>query len=390
MKKKTWILFLGDLAIAYNRELLRGVSFALQSKPTLQGYAVRHVAPAELAELSADDVAGMLVSGIADAEDALRGLANAGVAMVEVAGKWQRPWLEYHVRADDVAVGRLAAEHLMARGFTRFAYLGYPGHMAMVLRRQGFGEALAAHKLNAVFFETTAVPAEAGRHWWPPGMLEWARRIAKPAAIFACNDMRANALLIACEHAGIRVPEDISVVGVDDDDVYRALRHPHLSSIQLQTPLIAQTALAMLLQLMQHRKPVENVVLIPPGPLIVRASSNILAAEDELVRAALAMINNKLSDGISVKMLANALAVSRTTLEVRFAASLHRSPAAEIRRLQLEKAKALLAATRLAMPSVAQQSGYSSGKHLSIAFRRSMGITPSDYRREHGSHASRG
>ncbi len=380
MKKKSWILFVGNLAISYNRAILRGISHTLDRDPALEHYAVCHVEAQDINDMPFVDVVGMLISGVDVNESYFMELAAAGVPMVGVAGDRHRTWLRYHAGADDVATGRLAAEHLISRGFTRFAYLGAKGHLAMAQRQEGFIAQLAELQLKAVCFETPLRSAS----WlsWPRGMQAWAQRVAKPAAVFCCNDQRANSLLIACARAGIRVPEDIAVVGVDDDDIYATIRRPHLSSIQLQIQAIADKSVEMLVKLMRHESPPTKRVMVGPGPLVVRGSSNIIAADDPLVRSALTLIHQRIARGISVKTLTATLNISRPTLEARFQAALRRSPAAEIRRQQLEKAKTLLRTTRLPMSEVAEQAGYTSGKHLSIAFRRAMGTTPTAYRRD--------
>ncbi|MGC8553754.1 MAG: substrate-binding domain-containing protein [Phycisphaerae bacterium] len=380
MKKKSWILFVGNLAISYNRAILRGISHALDRDPALENYAVCHVEAQDIKDIASTDVAGMLISGVDANEHYFTQLAAAGMPMVGVAGDQHRTWLNYHSGADDIATGRLAAEHLISRGFTRFAYLGAKGHLAMAQRQEGFIAALAEAQLKPVCFETPLRSAS----WlsWPRGMEAWAQKVAKPAAVFCCNDQRANSLLIACARAGIRVPEDIAVVGVDDDDIYATLRRPHLSSVQLRIQAIADKSVEMLLQLMRHESPPEKMIMVGPGPLVARGYSNIVAADDPLMRSALTLVHQRLARGISVKTLTAALNISRPTLEARFQAALRRSPAAEIRRQQLEKAKVLLTTTRLPMPEVAEQAGYTSGKHLSIAFRRDMGTTPTAYRRD--------
>ncbi|NNM85375.1 MAG: substrate-binding domain-containing protein [Phycisphaerales bacterium] len=380
MKKKSWILFVGNLAISYNRAILRGISHALERDPALEHYAVCHVEARDIKDMPFADVVGMLISGVDVNESYFTELAEAGMPMVGVAGDRHRAWLGYHVGADDIATGRLAAEHLISRGFTRFGYLGARGHLAMAQRQEGFIAQLAEVQLKAVCFETPLRSAS----WlsWPRGMQAWAQRVAKPAAVFCCNDQRANSLLIACVRAGIRVPEDIAVVGVDDDDIYATMRRPHLSSIQLQMQVIADKSVEMLVKLIRREVPPVKMLMVGPGTLVVRGSSNIVAADDPLVRSALTLIHQRIARGISVKTLTASLNISRPTLETRFQAALRRSPAAEIRRQQLEKAKTLLATTRLPMPEVAEQAGYTSGKHLSIAFRRDMGTTPTAYRRD--------
>jgi len=387
MEKKDCIIFLGSLATAYARGVLCGVAQTLESQPALQGYAVHHVDIHEIYKLDTRGVAGMLVASLGDQAHIHKTLADTRIPMVSVVGDKHTPWLRYCVRADNEAIGRVAAAHLLGLGFRRFAFLGHGGHLAMARRGEGFTAAIAERNFEVRCFSGSA--DRAGRRMWPPGMREWIEKIEKPAAVFCCNDLRANALMLVCHSAGIRVPEDIAVLGVDDDDIFAKLQRPHISSIPVQTQLIAERALLMLVQLIENQTPLQTLSLVKPGPVVMRASTNIMAVEDELVRHALAYIRQNLSHGISIKHLVSELNVSRPTLEKRFAAMLGRSPASEIRRLQIEQACDLLTNTELSMPMIALRTGFSSAQQLSTSFKRYTQQSPTQYRIEHSPRVRR-
>ena len=381
MKEKDWLIFIGDLAGSYSRRVLRGVSQALEMQPALRAYAVYHVGVDEMPKLDVGDVAGALVGSVSRSPAAAKELAKWKIPMVSVAGDQEIPWLPWRVRTDDDAVGQSAAAHLLDRGFQRFGYLGHDGHLAMTRRRESFVSAIRSKGYSVDCFQGAA--ERVARRWWPPGMLEWIHKVEKPAAVFCGNDLRANAMLVACRRAGIRVPEEIAVLGVDDDDVFATLQHPHISTVAIPAHIIAQTALQILLQLIEGKTPPQRLLLLPPDPIITRGSTDILAVEDDLVREALAYIHGHLAKGVSIKRMAAELAVSRPTLEKRFASALGRSPAAELRRLQLERTKVLLANTELDMEQVASRVGFSSAQQMSVSFKRFVGVAPTEYRKAH-------
>ncbi len=379
MKKKDWIIFIGDLAIGYSRGVLRGMAQAIESQPKLQRYAVYHVDVNELPQLDADDVAGALIGGLSDRPHIVKRLAQWNVPMVDVAGDQTLPWLPWCVRVDDDAIGKAAAAHLLNRGFRNFGYLGHDRHLAMARRQESFVAAVEAADYRVRCFKGST--DRVGRRWWPPGMYKWIQRVEKPAAVFCCNDLRASSLLVALRRTGLRVPEDIAVLGVDDDDMFATLQHPFLSTVPIPTDVIAAKAMEMVVELARGKTPLQKLVLVPPQPVITRTSTDIMAVDDELVREALAYIKTHFSEGVSIKRMVAELAVSRPTLEKRFGAALGRSPASEIRRLQLEQTKSLLATTELPMPRVAMRVGFSSAQQLSVSFKRFVGMAPMEYRK---------
>ncbi len=379
MKKKDWIVFIGDLSISYSRGILRGIAQAIESQPSLQRYAVYHVDVRELSQLETSDVAGALIGGLSDRPEIIDTLAKWNIPKVDVGGDQAVPWLNWCVRVDDHAIGQAAAAYLLERGFRRFAFVGHERHLAMARREQSFISALGASNQSVECFHGST--ERVGRRWWPPGMYKWIKRVEKPAAVFCCNDLRASALLVACRRAGIRVPEDIAVLGVDDDDVFATLQGRPISTVPVPTQTIAAHAMDMLVTLIEGKKPARKLVQVAPQPIITRASTDVMAVSDELVRDGLAYIRANFERGVNIKRMVNDLAVSRPTLDKRFLEALGRTPAGEVRRLQLEKTKSLLSTTELSMPKVAMRGGFSSAQQLSVSFRRMVGMTPMQYRK---------
>jgi len=381
MATRSLITFVGDLSVYYDRAVLLAVVRRLESDPGLKHYALCHLQPWDAEQIDSTSSAGVLMGSLPREPKPLRSLVADGLPVVDFSGSMALPWIKYCVRADDEAVGRLAANHFLARGFRCLALLDHGGHLGMTRRRTGFNAAVTEAKLILRQFPDTL--ERSPWRFWPTGMLRWLQSQKQPIGVFCGNDIRAYTLIIACRQAGLKVPEDVAVLGVDDDDVYSRLPQPRLSSVRLQTRLIADHAVSMLAELMAGRKPAQAEVLVPPGEVITRASSDLLATQDELVRRALQEMLANLEPGIKIKSIVNKLGVSRPTLEKRFAAALGRTPAMEARRLQVERAKVLLATTNLPISQVAFKSGYSSPQQLSSAFTRDVHMTPRQYRSRH-------
>jgi LacI family transcriptional regulator len=208
--------------------------------------------------------------------------------------------------------------------------------------------------------------------------------LPKPVGIFCCNDIRGRQLLGAVQNAGLRVPGQIAVLGVDDDEVICELANPPLSSIQPNAQRIGFDGAAMLAQLMVGEIPEAPLVLIPPIRINVRQSSDATCVDDATVALALEFIGNNACLGIGVNDVAKAVSVSRATLERRFKKHLRCSPREEIERVRIAKVKTLLVETDYKLEMIASMTAYTTASHLSIAFRRVVGTTPGEYRGQVG------
>jgi LacI family transcriptional regulator len=289
------------------------------------------------------------------------------------------------VSTDDIAVGRLAAAHLLSLGLPHFAFFGTRSHYYSLLREQGFKQAVAAAGLSCHVFlngdpsdSHSDAKAETG-----DGPLEaWVRQLPKPIGIMASTDSRALDLLAVCRKLNIAVPGSVAVLGVDNDDVFCELANPPLSSIALSTQRIGYEAARLLDRLMSGEKPAEKQLLVPPAGVVPRRSSDIPAIIDADVAAAVRYISLHVQDDLQVADVLREVPVSRRSLEQRFLKVLGRTPAAEILRAQVEVAKHLLAETDEDMPRVARAAGFSNAKQLGASFHHETGTTPTAFRRK--------
>jgi LacI family transcriptional regulator len=208
----------------------------------------------------------------------------------------------------------------------------------------------------------------------------WLQALAKPVGIFAGHDVWALQVVEACRFAGLRVPEDIAVVGVDNDDLLCELARPSLSSVIVPAERVGYEAAALLDRLLAGQQPPRQPVFIPPPGVVSRQSSDVLAIEDPVVAQAVRFLRDSAHLPLRVADVLRAVPVSRRALERRFQAVFERGLAAEIRRLRIDKARQLLAESDLPMNRIAERSGFSSQYQLSRAFRREVGTTPTAYR----------
>jgi LacI family transcriptional regulator len=287
------------------------------------------------------------------------------------------------VRADDRAIAVLAVDHFATRGFRHYTFGQISGGPGETARYRHFAAEIAArgftlHSLDWASHAGQRKSAENGRIRW------LSRRLAampKPLAVFAEFDDRAIELLHACELAGIRVPDQAAVLGVDNDELRCELAPVPLSSINDDQEQQGYSAAAMLEQFMGSGKRPANDIMITPRDLVTRQSSDILAVEHEIVAGALRAIWEHYRKPILAEDIARMFPVSTRRLHDAFCKNIGHSISAELTRKRVEYAKELLATTDSKLAVIAKATGFSSPDHMTKVFTRLIGITPSDYRK---------
>ena len=285
-----------------------------------------------------------------------------------------------------VAIGRLGAEHLRERGFRHLAFCGFSGETWSQQRRDGFLEAARGLVRESDIYESPW--AGLREHPWQEErnrIAQWLHTLPRPAGIMACNDVRGQHVLDACQHAGTPVPDEIAVVGVDNAQTFCELCNPPLSSVVPDAERIGFEAAAMLDRLMSGRRiAVPNLRMAPLG-VATRQSSDVFAVEDALIARAVRFIREHACEGIQVADVMDAVRCSRSVLERRFREYLDRSPQQEIREVQLRRARQLLADTDWTLPRIAEATGIEHPEYLSVVFKRETGQTPGQFRQAHQS-----
>jgi LacI family transcriptional regulator len=286
------------------------------------------------------------------------------------------------VSSDASRVAELATEHLLERQLKHFAYVGVEGR-AWSRRR---GEAFA-QRLRAAGFEPHTYPNpkhNRNRQWERELeiMASWLRRLPLPVGLFACNDDRGRQVLEACRSAGLRVPEEVAVLGVDNDAVFCELADPPLSSIALNAETAGYRAAELLDGMMRGRITQPRKVPVEAIAVVRRRSTDVVAVDDGDVAEALQFIRREKGRGLSVAMVAGEVAVSRRHLERRFRETMGRTILEEIQLARIEHAKHLLLETKYPISKVAQLSGFGSAGYFVQFFHARVGKTPRKYRVE--------
>ena len=289
------------------------------------------------------------------------------------------------IEVDHAAIARLATEHFVARGYQNFGYLGSRKANYSRWRLASFRESLleAGHDLTPCHIEYH--PHLSEKASWKnvnTKVRQWLGKLAKPAAVLADHDLAAFDLANMCQILGLHVPNDVAILGVDNDELVCKLAFPPLSSVAIPAEQIGFEAAKLLDRIMAGEKISHETIFIPPVRVVTRHSTSIFAIDEPIVTGALHYIRNNLAAPLRVGDIADKLVVSRRVLEQKFRSLLGRSLLDEIHRVRVEHAKELLATTELLISEVAKQSGFSTPQRMATVFRKLVGDSPGDYRRQ--------
>jgi LacI family transcriptional regulator len=386
MPSRRKIAVLVESSRGYGRSLLRGVATYVREHQPWAIYnherRLYDAAPEWLGRWRGDGI----IARIATPAFA-RQIARLGIPTVDLLGL-------HHIEnvpviiTDHRAVARLAAGHFLDRGLAHFAFCGFTGIHFSERRAEYFVEYLAGHGHSvSVYTDPTSPRRDSAAlievERLPPvaHIAAWVKSLPKPVGVMAATDDRAHHVLNVCGEYGIAVPDEVAVIGVDNDEMLCDLCDPPLSSVALNPLRVGYEAAALLGRMMRGMASSKKRVLIPPLGVVMRQSTNVLAISDPDVAAAVRFIRENAGNGLAVEDVARQASLSRSTLKRRFAAVLRRSPKDEIDRVQIDRVMRLLSTTRLPLAKIAALAGFRHVESMCKLFKRKTGTTPGRYRK---------
>ncbi len=379
MNRRSVALLL-ETSNAYSRGLLDGIVGFVQRHGAWSVYLPEQERGADPPEWLRRWHGDGIIARIETTEIA-RAVRRTGLPVVDVsAGRFLEdiPWFE----TDDRAIATLAAEHLLERGFRNLAFCGDPGFNWSVWREAQFAECV--RNAGGQYFLHQSIPGSDAHYSWNrdrKSLLSWLKKLPRPVGIMACYDIKAQQLLGICRDEGIAVPEQVAVIGVDNDRRLCELCDPPLSSVVPNSFRTGYEAAALLDRMISGESVTSEGRLIPPTGIRTRQSTDILAIDDPDIAAAIRMIRARAFEGITVLEILKHVPVSRRVFECRFQKLLGRTPHAEILRIRLERCRQLLAETDLTLTDIAEATGFPHVEYLSVTFKRELGQTPREFRR---------
>lgn len=288
------------------------------------------------------------------------------------------------ILSDNRLIGRLGAEHLRERGYRHFSFCDFSGESWATERRDGFVAAVRGMGFTPSVFASPWRRPDAPT--WERDLRDigrWIKSLPRPTAIMACNDVRGQHVLTVCATEGISVPEDVAVLGVDNEEIFCALCSPPLSSVEPDPERIGYEAAALLEKMMRGAPPPQRQVRIPPIRVVPRKSTEVMAIEDPATVTALKYIRAHALEGCTLREVMRQARLSRSSLEYRFRKHLGYTPRQAIRSVQLQRARQLLSESDLPLWRIADLTGFEHAEYFNVLFKREIGQTPGAYRREH-------
>jgi len=376
MARRPTVALLIETSNTYARELLHGVRAFLRERRPWSLHFSEHgrgqTAPGWVRQWKGDGILARVENAATAAV-----IRRTRIPAVDVSFASERSPFP-RVVTDSRAVTRLAAQHLLERGFHQFGYCGDSRHHWSNLRSRYFTE-----QVGQAGFPCEAFSMAEGSLSWEQelaAITRWIGNLRKPVGVMACYDVRAYQVLEACRRLGVEVPDEVAVIGVHNDELLCDLCDPPLTSVIPNARRAGYEAAAILQRMMDGERINAQSVYVEPIGVATRQSTDVVAINDRRISSAVRYIREHACENITVRDVLRAVPVSRSWLERRFKQHFGLTPHDQILRVRMDRVKAMLATTDLPLAVVAERTGFEHVEYLSVAFKRSTGLSPSRYR----------
>ena len=386
MNKHRKIILLTDLSESYFRNFTKGVtryadvfgpwSFCKMPPFFREKYGIKGILDFAK-EWGADGIVGQFYN-----TDEINTLIEAGLYIL--AADFREKFENIpNISGNYILSGEMAAEYFLAKGFKNYAYYGFNETVWSRERETGYRNRLLKEGIQVSSYTPETVSSHNFWFYKPSPLLEWIKSLPKPVAIFTCDDSRSEHLVQAARLAGIRIPEDASVLGVDNDEIICTSSVPPLSSIAQDEENAGYLAAELLDRMIKHKRIITEDIHVQPLRIITRQSTEMLAMNDDFVRKALIFIQDNLDNRINVHDVVREVPLSRRALEKRFFQATGRTIYQEIVHQRMQRVVKLLLESNLSITEIAVHCGYNDNKNLSRIFASIYGQTPLQYRKKY-------
>ncbi|MFZ9012120.1 MAG: XylR family transcriptional regulator [Anaerohalosphaeraceae bacterium] len=381
MAKQPKILLIIETSRIYGRKLLRGIAqYALLNGP----WQIERQAPFYLQHSQAvGDFSLKYASGvdgiIMREQKNIEPLIETGVPIVFASYLAE----DFHVpmiRTDDQGIASTAAKYYLGRAFEHFAFVGYDGMFWSDNRKAAFAEHVAQAGFSCNLYSQPKLKKQ--RLWENelPVLSDWLKGLPKPVGLLACNDDRAQQVLSACMHSGLTVPEEVAIVGVDNDEFVCTLAHPPLSSVSLSAAIAGFEAASVLDRMIGGEKIGNLTIPVQASHVVTRQSSDILAIRDPVLAQSVNFIRSNIKEPIQIGDVLESVPVSRRCLYDKFKQILGLSVHQYIKKKRIEHIEHLLLDTDMTVSQIAFHMGFTSDDHIATYFRSVNGVNPHAFR----------
>jgi Transcriptional regulators len=279
--------------------------------------------------------------------------------------------------------GKMGAEYFLKKGFKHFAFYGFTGIVWSEERCEGFKEELSKYKLDRHFYEYRNLESKGLWFYESEPLIEWLKNLPKPIAMMACDDNQGHHITEVCKQCGIKIPEEISILGVDNDEAICTLSDPPLSSIHQAVEKGGYETARLLEKMIEDPQADYDDVVVYPTHIVTRQSTDIYATEDKYISIVLRYIHQNIHKKLSVSDIAGLVPLSRRLLENRFKQVTSFPIYSYIFHLRMEKLAEKLLETTEPIADITMEMGFPNYKNISRQFKAIKGCTPSEYRLIH-------
>lgn len=381
------VILLTDIGEAYGTNLLKGVtSYSKKYGPwvfcRMPGYFRETKGIDGILKWAKEWDANGLIGQLHNTSEVEK-LMNEGIAVVAQDFKERHSSIP-NITGNYQKTGQIGAAYFLRKGFKHFAFYGFKNIVWSRERAHGFEQFLKQKGHKVHYFEN---PRDyKSRELWyykPSALSKWLKSLPKPIALMACDDNQGMHIAEACRLANVRIPEDVAVLGVDNDEMICNLSDPPLSSIALDAEKGGFEAARLLHMMIQNKSESFYDIIVEPIQIVTRNSTDIYAAKDQLIGSALKFIHNNIEDNPKVGDVLKHVPLSRRSLENRFLKATGLPVYEYICTLRIERFTQKLVETEQTVFEIALELGLNDSKNIARQFKEIKGLTPSEYRKRH-------
>jgi LacI family transcriptional regulator len=380
------IILLSDFAEEYYKNLLRGITrysrdhgpWAFCRMPTYYRETIGIEGILEWAkEWGANGIIGQLHNN-----SEVGKFIEAGIPVI--AQDFEERFRNIpNITGDYHGAGRLGAEYFLKKGFKNFAFYGFKNIVWSRERSEGFEERINEAGYGVQYFEHKESPSMDLWYYKPSALSRWLKSLPKPLALMTCDDNQGHHITEACRHAGIRIPEEVAVLGVDNDEMLCCISDPPLSSISLDAEKGGYEAARLIEYMIRNRDFNPYDIVVKPTQVITRHSTDIYATNDKYIVSALKYIHQNVDKNLKVEQVLKEVPLSRRSLEKRFLQITGYPVYEYIYNLRIEKFTQKLLETDMTIFEIALDLGLNDSKNIARQFKQIKGLTPVEYRKNY-------
>ena len=376
------VALLVETALASGRQILKGISQYVHEKNDWDIFhytgSLGAMIPDALAKWEGDGIIARINS-----REVLEVIRAKGVPVIDVLGN--DPESEFpKVICNNDAITRMVVDHFVERGFRSFGYFGVEKEFWALEREQAFNQ--LAQTIEGSFSVLKISHAYKKDSSWAEYLAylgDWLVSLEKPAGIYICSDQFAPDVIAACATKGLKIPEDVALIGVDNDVAFCEVVRPSLSSVRPNHVQVGYTAASLLDSMIRGKRKVAAITRIAPYAIEVRQSTDVFALREEGLKKALIAIKERACSGVTVDEIATLAGYSKSVLQRKFRKTLGRSVHDQVISVRIRRAKELLTMTRIPIADIAIQAGFNHQEYLGMVFKKMTGFTPVQYRKHY-------